>query len=92
MTLRFWRKRNSAPCRQPQTVWDMLPGSQARITGFENLPTQQADRLQAYGLAIGQSVRVLQHRPVTVVRVACTELAFEAEMARSVRVEAELLG
>ncbi len=73
---------------QPATLKEVLAGAWARITGFDGLPTAQRERLQAYGLAVGRPVRVVQHTPVTVVQVEHTELAFEAELAHGVRVEA----
>lgn len=44
-------------------------------------------RLQAYGLAPGRTVRVLQQVPVTVVQAEHTELALEDQLAAQVRVE-----
>lgn len=42
--------------------------------------------LQAYGLAPGQELTVVQHAPVTVVRVERTDLAFESRIARGILV------
>jgi Fe2+ transport system protein FeoA len=72
------------------TLNDVVPGSHACIAGFsEDLPSQQREHLQAYGLVEGRKVRVLQHSPATVVRVEHLELALEAELAGKVRVTGE---
>lgn len=57
------------------------------VLGFEDLPPTYHQHLQAYGLMPGQVIRVLQHRPVTVVQVDQLELALEAEIARRVWVD-----
>lgn len=62
-------------------------GGQARVAVLEGLSTSQCERLQAYGLAPGNWVSVVQHSPVTVVQVEHTELAFEAEIACHVKME-----
>ena len=70
------------------TLTDALPGTALHITGFsDDLPSQQQEHLQAYGLVAGRKVRVLQHAPVTVVQVEHLELAMEAELANTVHVE-----
>jgi Fe2+ transport system protein FeoA len=42
--------------------------------------------LQAFGVVPGHRVRVLQHSPVTVVKIDYTELALENDMARLIQV------
>jgi Fe2+ transport system protein FeoA len=66
---------------------DVPAGWSARIadTGGASAPRHQ--QLRAYGLEALTWVRVIQHRPVTVVAVAGTELALEAELARRVVVD-----
>lgn len=44
--------------------------------------------MQAYGVAPGRWVKVVQQSPVTVVRVEHLDLAFELDIARGIRVEA----
>jgi len=44
-------------------------------------------QMQAYGLAPGRLVQVLQQEPVTVVRADHTELALEDDLASKVLVE-----
>lgn len=72
------------------TLSDVASGADACIAGFsEDLPRQQREHLQAYGLVEGRTVRVIQHSPATVVRVEHLELALEAELANKVRVTGE---
>lgn len=73
---------------QAVSLREVLPGRWARVLRIEGVPPALRERLQAYGLAEGQPVRVVQHAPVTVVQVDNTELAFEAELAHGVRVQA----
>lgn len=61
-------------------------GQQVTITGFGNLSPAHQQHLQAYGLLPGRTVRVLAQRPVTIVLVEQTELAFEGEIAHQVLV------
>jgi Fe2+ transport system protein FeoA len=71
----------------PMTLTDVLPGNRAHIAGFsDELPFQQREHLQAYGIVAGRTVRVLQHAPVTVVQVEHLELALEAELAKMINV------
>jgi Fe2+ transport system protein FeoA len=58
-----------------------------KITGFGQLSAAQRQHLQAYGLLAGRSVQVLAQKPVTIVLVEQTELAFETEIAAQVQVE-----
>lgn len=68
---------------------DIPVGRGARVYGFdEHLPAYRSAQLQAYGLAPGYQVRVLQHSPVTVIQVEHVELALEGDLARMVMVEA----
>jgi len=90
------RRRRHATCPTCQgestglTLADIRPGCRARVAGFcRELPADRLAHLQAYGLAPGYWVRVLQHRPVTVVQVEHTELALETELACEVLVMEE---
>jgi Fe2+ transport system protein FeoA len=62
-------------------------GQQVTVTGFEQLAPDHQQHLEAYGLLPGRSLQVLSQRPVTIVLIEQTELAFEAEIARKVLVE-----
>ncbi len=51
------------------------------------LPQSKRLQLQAYGLAPGRRIRVLQQVPVTVVKADHTELALDSDLAAAVLVE-----
>jgi Fe2+ transport system protein FeoA len=69
------------------TLADVPAGGRARVAGFcRGIPADRLAHLQAYGLAPGYWVRVLQHRPVTIIQVEHTELALETELACEVLV------
>jgi Fe2+ transport system protein FeoA len=71
------------------TLADVQPGQAARLKEFSSaISPQRWAHLQAYGLTPGRCVQVVQHRPVTVVRVEHTELAMEDDLARQIEVTA----
>lgn len=70
------------------TLADVPPGSRARIDTLDGLSASRCHQLQAYGLAPGRWVKVVQQSPVTVVRIEHLDLAFESDIARGIRVEA----
>lgn len=70
-------------CNLAQTA----KGQQVTITGYGKLSQDYRQHLQAYGLLPGRKIQVLAQRPVTIVLVEQTELAFENEIARQVLVE-----
>jgi Fe2+ transport system protein FeoA len=73
---------------QGATLADVRPGHAAMLKDFSaNISPQRWAHLQAYGLTPGRQVQVVQHRPVTVVRVEYSELALEDELARQIGVE-----
>jgi Fe2+ transport system protein FeoA len=57
------------------------------VRGYGEIPQHKLEQLQAYGLAIGRKVKVLQQEPLTVVLADHTELALEAPIAKEVNVE-----
>ncbi|HSB88527.1 MAG TPA: FeoA domain-containing protein [Anaerolineales bacterium] len=69
------------------TLADVPPGWRARIGAMQQISASRRQQLCAYGLQTAREVRVLQQQPVTVVQVGETELALEAELARSVLVD-----
>ena len=69
-----------------RTLASVQPGCDVLITGYGNLTGSQRQHLQAYGLTPGRRVRVLAQRPVTIVQVEQTELAFEGGIAARVLV------
>lgn len=71
------------------TLADVSPGCQAKVVGFlDGFPAERRAYLQAYGLAPDEWVTVLQHRPVTVIRLDHIELALETELAGEIEVQA----
>jgi hypothetical protein len=57
------------------------------VTGFlDGFPADRKAYLQAYGLVADDWVTVLQHSPVTVIRLEHTELALESELAIGIQV------
>ncbi|MCX8025961.1 MAG: ferrous iron transport protein A [Thermanaerothrix sp.] len=87
--LRFHRARHrhgqgKHPARP--TLWHVSPGQDVTILGFEALPLDYQHYLQAYGVMPGRTVRVLAQRPVTIIQVEHTELAFEPQIARCILV------
>jgi Fe2+ transport system protein FeoA len=52
-----------------------------------HMPANRRTQLMAYGLLPGEKICVLQHYPVTVIQIAHTELALDAELAGAVEVE-----
>jgi len=75
--------------RPPQTLADVDPGVSALVTGLDGLDHAWRERLQAYGLTAGRAVRVVQHAPLTIVRVEHAEVALETHLARGIAVVPE---
>lgn len=76
------------PEPRSRTLADVHPGDRALVRGLDGLDTDRRERLQAYGIVPGRHVHVMQHAPVTVVRVEHTHVAFESHLAEGVEVEA----
>jgi Fe2+ transport system protein FeoA len=75
------------------TLADVTPGRKVKIIGFSpGFPPDRREYLQAYGLVENYQVQVLQHSPVTIVRLDHIELALEIDLARGILVESELPG
>ena len=71
-----------------QRLTDLSAGSEARILGFApGISIGHKAQLQAYGVVPGNSLWVRQHRPVTVIQIDHTELAFETDLADSIFME-----
>jgi len=85
LTSRF--RRRAASESGQSTLGDVARGHSARVADLEGLPLRPREQLQAYGLAPGRLVEVLQTKPVTVVRVEHVDIAFESSLARGIRVE-----
>ncbi len=72
--------------RAARRLPELPPGSLARVVEIDASVAEWRERLQAYGLAPGRRLEVVQHAPVTVVRVERIDLAFEARIARGILV------
>lgn len=71
-----------------KTLVDVPARSHVHVEGFvPNIAHDLRERLMAYGLIPGQSIRVLSQKPVTVVQVEHTELALERVLAACVLVK-----
>jgi Fe2+ transport system protein FeoA len=86
---RRWRHlmhdRNGADALLPLTLLDILPGCRVKIEGFAtHLSPGRRSQLQAYGLVPGYWVEVLQHSPVTVIKIEHSEVAMENDLAAQV--------
>jgi Fe2+ transport system protein FeoA len=65
---------------------DLPPGAIAQVVEIDASVPGRRERLQAYGLAPGRKVEVVQHAPVTVIRVERIDLALEAVIASAILV------
>jgi Fe2+ transport system protein FeoA len=77
----------TAQQKPERTLIDIRPGTQARVLTFNGLSVKQIESLQAYGLAPGILVKVIRHKPVTIIQIDNTELALEHDLAIQVKVE-----
>lgn len=71
-----------------RTLAGALPGGDVAVVGFTDGTAELRERLLAYGLIPGQTLRVLAQKPLTVVQVEHTELALERELADCVEITA----
>jgi len=72
----------------PRTLAVVCPGARALVAGLDGLDHVWRERLQGYGLTDGRAVQVVQHAPLTIVRVEHAEIAFETHLARGITVAA----
>jgi Fe2+ transport system protein FeoA len=85
---RFFHDRNGFGPGSSLTLLEVPAGNQVKIKGFApDLSPARKSQLQAYGLVPGYWVEVLQHSPVTVVKIEQSEMAMENDLARLVWVE-----
>lgn len=68
----------------PVSLAELPPGTTATVLELDASVSTWRDRLVAYGIAPGRQVEVVQHTPVTVVRVERIDLAFEARIAAGI--------
>ena len=85
---------NLVPSQNPKrdqatlsTLAEVPKGVSVRVVAVENTDGSRPLQMQAYGLAPGRLVQILQQEPVTVVRADHTELALEGDLASKVLVE-----
>lgn len=70
--------------RATPTLADIPAGSQVQVRAFRPMDPVRRQRLQAYGLCLGQCLQVVQQTPVTVIMAGHTELAMEKDLAASI--------
>jgi len=92
---RGWRKRSGRRRlrAKPNCIRDgetaaqisleaLQPGNQAVVLSYsQGLAPERLAQLLAYGMIPGVLVQVIQHVPVTVVRIEHTELALDQDLA-----------
>jgi Fe2+ transport system protein FeoA len=81
---------SEAPQQSPMeltTLAEAPKGASVIVVAVENTSGSRPQQMQAYGLAPGRTVQILQQDPVTVVRADHTELALEGDLANKVLVE-----
>ncbi|HEU5316230.1 MAG TPA: FeoA family protein [Chloroflexota bacterium] len=66
------------------TLADLRPGEEAEVGDYGEMPEARQVRLAALGMAPGDRVRVVQRRPVPVIRVGETEIALGEEILSQV--------
>jgi Fe2+ transport system protein FeoA len=77
---------HAGPNQEGITLADVPAGCKARVQEFTaDLPLDRCAYLQAYGLVPGYWVQVLQHSPVTIIRLDHLELALENDIARNIK-------
>ena len=80
--------KHASSGKDETTLAEVSPGSKAEVIGFsEEFPPDQRAYLQAYGLVPNHWVQVVQHSPVTIVRLDNLELALESDIARGIQVQ-----
>ena len=80
--------RSGAKSTHKLTLAEVPVGSDVCVTGFvPGLSSGQRLQLQTFGLLEGHCVHIVQHSPVTIIRIEHMELALENGIARLVFVE-----
>lgn len=81
----FTEEASAAGTAQEPTLARIAPGRRARVERFApHTSPQRKAHLQAYGVAPGHTVHVLQHKPVTVIEIDHLELALENKLAETI--------
>lgn len=68
------------------TIFEMKRGDSAIITALENPDKKTMLKLSAFGVLPGVKITLLQTKPVFVLLIDNTQLAFDREIARTIRV------
>jgi hypothetical protein len=83
----FTEKKNHAGEARVTTLGRISAGSWAVVTKYlPGMPAERYAQLRAYGLAPGCQVLVLQHTPITVIRIDHLELALEYSLVNEIQV------
>lgn len=79
----FGRLRKPKPdC--PDRLSEAPAGCKVCMAGFAEEGVCWRERLQAYGVAPGREIEIVQQSPVTVIRIDHVELAFERSVSRDI--------
>jgi Fe2+ transport system protein FeoA len=70
------------------TLADVPAATRVRVEALSGLPAGRHEQLEAYGMAPGRWLDVVQQHPLTIVRVEHTDIALERAIARGIRVAA----
>ena len=86
--MRLTSRKGAASNSENMTLANAPLDHRLKIVEYtSSLPLEKQIHLQAYGLMSGCDVEVLQHAPVTIVRIDHTELALENNLAMDVQVD-----
>lgn len=71
-----------------ESILVIRPGETVEVAEFgHGMPADQAALLRTYGIGEGRMVKVVQHRPMTVLEVDQTEVALESDLAAHILVK-----
>jgi Fe2+ transport system protein FeoA len=86
---RWLRRGRRSGTRSPDGVplTHVGTGVDVRVRSLASMPAGSRARLEAFGIAPGGAVRLVQRRPVPVVRIGETELAVGPEILDDILVE-----
>jgi Fe2+ transport system protein FeoA len=62
----------------------LKPGQEAQVVALRSADAARLDRLGAFGLVPGSTLRLEQLYPTLIIRVGETEVAFDAEVGREI--------
>lgn len=82
----FFTKKHPQTGNHKRSLNQAAENELVQIKSLDDLPVAERQHLQAYGILAGRTVRVLAQKPVTIVQIEQTELAFENEIARMIQI------